>query len=67
MPLCIKLFSQTHVYCRLKRKIACKTGDEHALVKGMPPPNETIAKIAAKNISGKPGKTHERFSVTLAD
>jgi len=41
----------------LKRKIACKTGDEHALVKSMPPPNETIAKIAAKNISGKPDPT----------
>ena len=35
----------------LKQKIACKVRDEHALVKSMPPPNETIAKMAARNTS----------------
>ena len=53
------LTNTTHAYCRLKQKIACKTNDEHALVKAMPPPNETIAKITARSVSGKPGKKHD--------
>ena len=36
--------------CRLKRKIACKIRDEHSLVKDLPPPNETVAKMAAKHL-----------------
>lgn len=35
---------------RLKRKIACKIGDEHAAVKDLPPPNETVAKLTAKSM-----------------
>ena len=35
----------------LKQKIACKVRDEHALVKSMPPLNETVAKMAARNTS----------------
>ena len=36
--------------CRLKRKIACKIRDEHSLVKDLPPPNETVAKMAARHL-----------------
>ena len=40
----------------LKQKIACKIHDEHSAVKDMPPPNETLAKMAAKNApSGNEG------------
>ncbi|XP_064393149.1 pleiotropic regulator 1-like [Halichondria panicea] len=38
----------------LKRKIACKISDEHAAVKDLPPPNDTVAKISAKSLP--PGK-----------
>lgn len=42
--------------CSLKQKIACKIHDEHSTVKDMPPPTETLAKMAAKNIpSGRQG------------
>ncbi len=43
---------------RLKRKIACKISDEHAAVKDLPPPNDTVAKISAKSLP--PGKQGER-------
>ena len=51
--------------CRLKRKIACKIRDEHSLVKDLPPPNETVAKMAAKHLpqaSAKQGIKHHTLS-----
>ena len=38
------------IHYRLKRKVACKIRDEHSLVKDLPPPNETVAKMAAKHL-----------------
>ena len=56
------------ILCRLKRKIACKIRDEHSLVKDLPLPNETVAKMAAKHLplaSAKQGINHSNFSVIL--
>jgi len=40
----------SHLIFRLKRKVACKVKDEHWSVKDLPPPNDTVAKMSAKNI-----------------
>jgi pleiotropic regulator 1 len=41
----------------LKMKIACKVNSEHAIVKNMPPPNETVAKITTKSVPKRPSNS----------